>query len=128
MKSQTTTGELRTIVKSTTSIDPALFQYLRHWWRAPFALLGTLLALNLLDTLTTHIGLQLGALEANPIVAGLIGDIGEAPAYAAKLSLVLIAGILLLKLGRTTALSWLNRGMVVIVASNIVVLTYQLSS
>jgi hypothetical protein len=127
MKPQTT-NEMRTSIKSAISMDPALFQYLRYRWRAPLALVSTLFALNLLDTLTTHIGLQLGAVEANPIVANLIGEVGAAPAYAAKISFVLIAGILLLRMGRTTALSWLNRGMAMIVALNIIVLTYQVSS
>lgn len=83
-----------------------------------------LLALNALDVLTTHIGLQMGAVEANPLVAGLMGGVGEATTYAIKISVVLVAALFLCKLGKPLALKWLNLGMATIVISNLAVFAY----
>ena len=82
-----------------------------------------LLALNVLDVLTTHIGLQMGAVEANPVVAGLMGGFGEGATYLVKISIVLAAALLLARLGRPQALKWLNLGMAGIVVSNLFILT-----
>ncbi|MEE8471330.1 MAG: DUF5658 family protein [Dehalococcoidia bacterium] len=83
-----------------------------------------LLALNALDVLTTYIGLQLGAVEANPLVSGLMGGVGEAATYVIKISVVLAAALLLCKLGKPLALKWLNLGMAAIVTSNLVVFAH----
>ncbi len=85
-----------------------------------------LLALNALDVLTTHIGLQMGAVEANPAVAGLMGGVGEGATYLVKMSVVLAAALLLARLGRPQALKWLNLGMAGIVVSNLFILTNSL--
>jgi hypothetical protein len=82
-----------------------------------------LLALNALDVYTTHIGLQMGAVEANPVVAGLMGGIGEPATYAVKVAVVLAAALVLCRLGKPLALKWLNLGMAGIVISNLVILT-----
>ena len=49
------------------------------------------LALNASDIVTTHLAMRLGALEANPIVAGLIGTAGETTTYSLRLLIVLVA-------------------------------------
>ena len=85
------------------------------------------LALNALDMLTTHVALQLGAVEANPIVAGLIARSGEAVTYSLKLLLVLAVAALLYKTRRLLLFNWLNLGMGLVIVSNIGVLTYSLS-
>ena len=80
-----------------------------------------LLALNVLDVLTTHSGLETGAAEANPLVAGLMGGVGETATYVIKLSVVLTAALLIWKLGKPQALRWLNLAMAAVVFSNLVV-------
>ena len=80
-----------------------------------------LLGLNALDVLTTHIGLQMGAVEANPVVSGLMGGLGESSAYLIKLSVVLIAALLIWKFGKLGALKWLNLAMAGIVTSNLII-------
>ncbi|MEE8374491.1 MAG: DUF5658 family protein [Dehalococcoidia bacterium] len=91
-------------------------QALNHLW-----LVYILLGLQALDVLTTHIGLQMGAVEANPVVAGLMGGVGEAATYAIKMSVVLTAALVLCKLGKPQALKWLNLGMAGVVVSNLVI-------
>ncbi len=81
-----------------------------------------LLLLNALDVLTTHIGLQMGAVEANPVVSGLMGGLGESAAYMIKLTVVLAAALLIWKVGKVGALKWLNLAMAGIVASNLMIL------
>jgi hypothetical protein len=85
-----------------------------------------LVALNVLDVMTTHIGLQMGAVEANPVVAGLMGGFGEGATYLVKVSVVLAAALLLARIGRPQALKWLNLGMAGIVVSNLFILTNSL--
>ena len=92
-------------------------QALNHLW-----LVYVLLGLQSLDVLTTHVGLQMGAVEANPVVAGLMGGIGEAAAYAIKMTVVLAAALVLCKLGKPQALKWLNLGMAGVVISNLFIL------
>lgn len=88
------------------------------------ALVYLLLVLNILDVLTTHVGLQLGALEGNPIMAGLIGGVGEAATYAIKLSVVLAVALLICSMGKLQALKWLNLVMGATVVSNLAVFAY----
>ena len=88
-----------------------------------YALMYLLLFLNMLDALTTHIGLQLGATEANPIMSNLIGEIGELPTYVIKLLIVLIAAIVIIKMGKNQALGFLCLGMTAVVTSNLVIFT-----
>lgn len=85
------------------------------------------LALNALDVLTTHIGLHFGALEANPIVAGLVARSGEIATYGLKLLFALVVVTLLYKLERQPVFKWANVVMSVIIASNIAVLAYTFS-
>ncbi len=112
------------IAASTAYVDLAPSEDALNKWRAPFILAGLVLALNALDILTTHVGLRLGALEANPMLAGLIGVMGEAATFTVKMFVVVIAAALLCKLRRTAALKWLNLAMAAIVVSNFAVLTY----
>ena len=80
---------------------------------------GVLLPLHGLDAVTTHIGLQYGAVEANPLMAGLMGCMGEAATYAAKLLLVLLAVALLLKLGKSRVVGLLSLATAAIVSWNV---------
>lgn len=82
------------------------------------------LALNALDVLTTYIGLRLGGLEANPIVAGLMARSGELATYGLKLLIALMVVTLLYKLKMQPLLKWATIGMAAIIVSNIAVLTY----
>ncbi len=91
-----------------------------------FALMYLLLFLNILDALTTHIGLQLGATEANPIMSSLISEIGEASTYAIKLVVVFVAAIVIIKLGKNQALGLLCLGMTAVVISNLVIFVQSL--
>ena len=114
---ENTKGSQEAVVERT--IGYGIIQVSRH-----VGLVYILLALNALDVLTTHIGLQMGAVEANPMVAGLMGGVGETATYCIKLSVVLAAAVLLCKLGKPLALKWLNVGMAGVVISNLAVFLY----
>ena len=91
-----------------------------------FGLVYLLLALNILDILTTHIGLQSGAVEANPLISCLIGEFGEASTYIIKLSVVFAAALAISRLGKTHALALLCCGFAAIVISNLTIFTQNL--
>ena len=99
------------------AISPGSVRALDH-----MGLVYILLVLNALDALTTHVGLQMGAVEANPLVAGLMGGLGEVATYAVKAAVVLAAALVLRRLGKPLALKWLNVAMAGIVLSNLVIL------
>ena len=80
------------------------------------------LALNALDILTTDVGLQLGAVEGNPIMGRLIAEAGEAGAYSVKLLLGLGVVALFYKTRRLWLFKFVNLGMGLVIVSNIVVL------
>lgn len=85
------------------------------------------LALNALDALTTTVGLRLGALEGNPLTAGLIASTGEVATYTVKLLVALVVVGLLCKLGRRPLFKWVNMVMAVIIISNVAILTHSFS-
>ena len=85
------------------------------------------LVLNAFDVLTTIVGLRLGALEANPLTAGLIASTGEVATYTVKLLVALVVVGLLCKLGRRLLLKWVNMVMAVIIVSNVAILAYSFS-
>lgn len=86
-----------------------------------FNLIYILVFLNILDILTTHIGLKTGASEANPIMSGLISELGEAFTYCIKLTIVLVAALVIFKLGNHQSLILLCLGMTAVVISNLVI-------
>ncbi len=90
--------------------------------RAAAALVGLLVLLSALDAATTHIGLSLGASEANPLMSGLISSVGATPAFVAKLAVVLVAAMGICLLGRPRILVWMSLAMAAIVSSNLAVI------
>lgn len=80
------------------------------------------LVLNAFDVLTTFVGLRLGAIEANPIAAGLIASSGEVAAYSLKLLFALVAVALLCKLGRQPLVKWANMVLAAVVVFNVGIL------
>jgi hypothetical protein len=53
--------------------------------------------IQLLDAVTTHIGLNMGAIETNPIINNFIDKFGIVLFYIGKLSLGIVSGLLLSK-------------------------------
>jgi len=86
-----------------------------------YRLIYALLFLNVLDIITTHIGLKLGASEANPLMSILIGELGEASTYCIKLLVVTIAALLIFRTGKHIILSLLCLGMTAVVLSNVII-------
>ena len=83
-----------------------------------------LLALTAMDVLTTYVGLRLGAVEANPLVSGLMSEVGETATYAIKVSVILAAALLFWKQGKPLALKWLNLGIAAVVISNLAIFIF----
>ena len=82
------------------------------------------LVLSALDVLTTHLGLRLGAVEANPIMGGLITGLGEFATYGLKLFFALVVAALVHGISRPHLFKWLNLTMGLVIFSNIAVLAY----
>ena len=82
------------------------------------------LVFNGLDVVTTHLALQVGAVEANPLLGELKSTLGEAAGYALKLLLAVIVAVLLYRTGRAFLFKWLNTGLGLVVLFNVAVLTY----
>ena len=80
--------------------------------------------LSVLDILTTHVGLQVGAIEGNPIFNSLAGALGETPGYGLKLFTALIVAVSLYKMRMILLLRAASLALGVIIISNIVILTY----
>ena len=85
------------------------------------------LVLNAFDVLTTIVGLRLGALEGNPLTAGLIASTDEVATYTVKLLVALVVVGLLCKLGRRPLFKWVNMVMAVIIISNVAILAHSFS-
>ena len=85
------------------------------------------LSLNSLDVTTTHLAMRLGALEVNPIVAGLMGAAGEAATYSLRLLVVLAASALLCKIRWQLLLRPLNVLMAMVIGSNLAIVASSMS-
>ncbi len=64
------------------------------------------LTFNLLDLITTHVGLQGGDGELNPIYRRLMTQFGLLPALGVKMALVLITIAFIVLLARRWANAW----------------------
>ncbi len=84
------------------------------------------LLFNVLDVATTHLSLRLGALEANPVMAGFIRTTGETTTYSLKLLIVVVAAVLFYKMGWQLLLRPLNMLMAMVLLSNSVVMAISL--
>ena len=84
------------------------------------------LLFNVLDVATTHLSLRLGALEANPVMAGFIRTTGETATYSLKLLIVAVAAALFYKVGWQLLLRPLNMLMAMVLLSNSVVMAISL--
>ncbi len=84
------------------------------------------LTFNGLDILTTHFALQMGAIEANPILSGVNSTFGEAAGYGLKLLLAVVVAFLIYRTGRAFLFKWLNAGLGLVILFNITVLMYYL--
>jgi len=54
-------------------------------------LIAVWLALNILDVIVTHIGLERGFVEGNWFPGLIVGNLGEVQAYAFKMTIVIVA-------------------------------------
>jgi len=59
--------------------------------RTRLYLIGVWLALNVLDIIITHIGLERGLEEGNWLPGLIVGNLGEVQAYALKMTIVIVA-------------------------------------
>jgi hypothetical protein len=59
--------------------------------RTRLYLIGVWLALNVLDVIFTHIGLQRGLVEGNWFPSLIVGNLGEVQAYAFKMTIAIVA-------------------------------------
>lgn len=84
------------------------------------------LLFNVLDVATTHLSLRLGALEANPVIAGFIRTTGETATYSLKLLIVAVAAALFYKVGWQLLLRPLNMLMAMVLLSNSAVMAISL--
>ncbi len=84
------------------------------------------LLFNVLDVATTHLSLRLGALEANPVMAGFIRVTGETTTYSVKLLIVAVAAALFYKVGWQLLLRPLNMLMAMVLLSNSAVMVISL--
>jgi hypothetical protein len=84
------------------------------------------LLFNVLDVATTHLSLRLGALKANPVMAGFIRTTGETTTYSLKLLIVVVAAVLFYKMGWQLLLRPLNMLMAMVLLSNSVVMAISL--
>lgn len=84
------------------------------------------LSLNALDVTTTHLAMRLGALEANPIVAGLMGTTGEAATYSLRLLVVVAATAVLYNMRWQLLLRPLSVLMALVIISNLAVVASSL--
>jgi len=84
------------------------------------------LLFNVLDVATTHLALRLGALEANPVMAGFIRVTGETTTYSLKLLIVAVAAALFYKVGWQLLLRPLNMLMAMVLLSNSAVMAISL--
>jgi len=64
------------------------------------------LTFNLLDLITTHVGLQSGNGKLNPIYRRLMAQLGLLPALGVKMALVLVTILLIALLARPGGKAW----------------------
>jgi len=81
-------------------------------------------ALNGLDVILSHISINLGAIEANPLISITASAYGEIAGYGLKLSLTTLVVFLLLKTEKAKFFKWLNTGMFLVILFNISTITY----
>lgn len=92
-------------------------------WLCPDLALACLwLALNVLDLVTTQLGLGVGAVEANPVTSWLIGSSGEVITYCLRLTMAAAAALCCYRLGHLVALKWASVLLGAVVISNIAVI------
>ncbi len=84
------------------------------------------LLFNVSDVATTHLSLRLGAVEANPVMAGFIRTAGETTTYRVRLLFVAVAAALFYKVGWQLLLRPLNMLMAMVLLSNSVVMAISL--
>jgi hypothetical protein len=84
------------------------------------------LLFNVLDVATTHLSLRLGAVEANPMMAGFIRITGEATTYSVKLLIIAVAAVLFYKVGWQLLLRPLNMLMAMVLLANSAVIAISL--
>lgn len=82
------------------------------------------LAFNGIDSITTYFALRVGAVEANPVMGGIGGIVGEVPSYAVKLAIAGLVVVLLYRTRKVRLFKYLNLGMGAIVIFNLGVLTF----
>ena len=88
-----------TVVSSSPRCYTHTMSYPRHprASNSPFPvrtrlyLIGVWLALNVLDVIVTHIGLQRGLEEGNWFPGLIVGNLGEVQAYALKMAIIIVA-------------------------------------
>ena len=84
------------------------------------------LLFNVSDVATTHLSLRLGAVEANPVMAGFIRTTGETATCSVKLLIVAVAAALFYKVGWQLLLRPLNLLMAMVLLSNSAVMAISL--
>ena len=87
--------------------------------------LWTFIVLLLADGILTSIGLEQGAIEANPLWRALSSNWGDALAMVGKSLLGSVMAVCLWRLGRSDLLKVVNVGLLLIVCSNLGVLLFQ---
>lgn len=73
---------------------------------------------NALDMLVTWQALLLGAREANPLLAAVLSQYGDAAMFAVKITLALLGGLIIWSYGTTRMKGLLNLGMACVVITN----------
>jgi len=71
-----------------------------------FYLICVWLALNVLDVIVTHIGLQRGLVEGNWFPSRIVGNLGEVRAYAFKMAIVIAAIPVIALIARRLRWAW----------------------
>ncbi|MEE8518544.1 MAG: DUF5658 family protein [Dehalococcoidia bacterium] len=89
----------------------------------PIRLVAMWMGLNILDVLLTMHLLGIGGAEGNPFLAYVQDYVGAGPMLTLKLALALLAGGILLRLGRVRLLPIARRGMALVVLYNLAVLS-----
>lgn len=75
--------------------------------RTRLYLIGVWLALNVLDIIVTHIGLERGLEEGNWFPSLIVGNLGEVQAYAFKMTIVILAIPVTALVARRLRWAWL---------------------
>ncbi len=111
------------MVQSATTIHQELVGHSRRCPPCPWLAYVALTLANLLDALTTDMGLQIGAPEANPLIRTVVAAAGSVGLWAVKLAglcvVVALAEIARLQLQRSPVrLLWALSALVLVVAGN----------